>query len=323
MTSSRIMTRASPSRRLKDSGQPSTAQLAAQVPLPPSPPSSDALILDQGLHQASPARPPQPSRRRVSPRRSKVMGPRDPVQPSTSSLPRNTSHRALQAAIQSSPHHLSQTRSKKRRVVQLQDPFASRSSSPSSPTISKSSRFPKRPKASAASPITAASSSSPNIRPLRDSPNNPFLVHPGEKPRRAGAKRDDEYRKVVYVFRGKRIQYDSGEDLNETGGSPFSGAVPRLLFPSPPSPDLCPEKPKQKACEEEEEGRRSGSPRGRRNQPAFETPKRDKAKTSAVLPESSLPTPQSRPRPRRSTLPPILSLTAPIKASKSMAIAMR
>ncbi|PLW08162.1 hypothetical protein PCANC_13369 [Puccinia coronata f. sp. avenae] len=321
---SRLSSRSSPSRLNKLSGK-TAPLLPAQIPLPPSPPASDALVLDDPF--APPSSPPPQQQqhqhqvqRRVSPR-TKASASRQPVPQPTR---RRSTHRALEAAIESK-QLLSRARTKKRRV--LEDQFQS-SSPPTSPTNRKSSRTTKRLK-TYSSPARRSPSSSPT-RAAKDSPNNPFLAHPGEKPRRAGAKRDDEYRKLVYVFRGKRIPYDTAEDLNEGGGSPFASSCPKLLFPSPPSPGA----PRKLQFREEEDTIVGGS-RGacqlspsRANQRdrshlAFQTPKRDKDKNQSHM----LPTPQSRPR--RTTQQPNPHsnpnpLTAgPAKSAKTMAKAMR
>jgi hypothetical protein len=191
---SRLSSRSSPSRLNKLSGK-TAPLLPAQIPLPPSPPASDALVLDDPF--APPSSPPPQQQqhqhqvqRRVSPR-TKASASRQPVPQPTR---RRSTHRALEAAIESK-QLLSRARTKKRRV--LEDQFQS-SSPPTSPTNRKSSRTTKRLK-TYSSPARRSHSSSPTCA-AKDSPNNPFLAHPGEKPRRAGAKRDDEYRKLVYVL---------------------------------------------------------------------------------------------------------------------------
>ncbi|KAK4695670.1 hypothetical protein P7C70_g8509, partial [Phenoliferia sp. Uapishka_3] len=70
-----------------------------------------------------------------------------------------------------------------------------------------------------------------------DSPSNPFVVHPGDKPRvhtPGQAKKPD---KLTYVFRGKRITYDIPFDAlvaSDPEDSPYADPSPRLLFPAPP-----------------------------------------------------------------------------------------
>ncbi|WAR52915.1 hypothetical protein PtB15_2B343 [Puccinia triticina] len=215
MSSSRSSSRLSP-LRTKQTGKTS-ALLPAQIPLPPSPPASDALLIED--HFGPPS--PRTVRRRASPRR-KASGSREPVRESAR---RRDTHRALEAAIESK-QQLSRTRVKKRRV--LEDPFDS-NSPPTSPTTSKSASTTKRPRASKSCPALRPLVSSTSC-PIEDSPNNPFLVRPGEKPRRPGAKRDDEYRKLVYVFRGKRISrprrpVQTKTLPNSTHPHPLSGPV--------------------------------------------------------------------------------------------------
>ncbi|KAH9471616.1 hypothetical protein MJO29_002605 [Puccinia striiformis f. sp. tritici] len=312
MTSSRLSSRTLPSRTKSTGNKP--ALLPAQIPLPPSPPSSDALVLE------SP--PSQQASRRVSPRTKSSVSRQQ-------STRRRDTHRALEAAIESK-QALSRTRPKKRRVLEAQ----LASSSPlTSPTNRKSARTTKRLKPSALSPAPRSPSSSPT-RPAKESPSNPFVVHPGEKPRRAGAKRDEEHRKLVYVFRGKRIPYDTTEDLDHSGGSPFGTSGPKLLFPSPPSPAPI---RKLKFVDEDEEisGGTSTGPmmspsranQRDRSQLGFQTPKRNKGKNQSDGPQM-LPTPQSRPR--RTTQPKPHSkladraaLAGPVKSGKTMAKAMR
>jgi len=265
-----------------------------------------------------PSSPPPQPRLRVSPR-TKASASR---QPATQPIRRRETHRALEQAIESKQ----KTRSKKRRA--LEDQFQS-SSPPTSPTNRKSARTTKRLKATTSSPARLSPSSSPTR--VAKEPTNPFLVQAGEKPRRAGAKRDEEHRKLVYVFRGKRIPYDTTEDLDCAGGSPFESSCPKLLFPSPPSP-APPRKLKFVEEEEEEEGAGSSacqmSPsranQRDRSQLGFQTPKRDKGKHQSDA-AHMLPTPQSRPRrpahpkPR----PDPAALARPVKSGKTMAKAMR
>ncbi|EFP88097.1 hypothetical protein PGT21_018404 [Puccinia graminis f. sp. tritici] len=323
--SSRTSSRSSPSRIRKKPA----ALLPAQIPLPPSPPTSDALVLDDHLASSSPARQQAP--RRVSPR-SKASAARQPVtQPPRR---RRDTHRALEAAIESK-QELARTRSKKRRVL---EDHSDLSSPPTSPTNRKSTRSTKRLKASASTPSPLSPPTSSPTRAPKDTPNNPFLVKDGEKPRRAGAKRVDEHRKLVYVFRGKRIPYDTTEDLDDAGGSPFGSSCPKLLFPSPPSPAA----PRKLKFQDEEEimgGSSSAGPMSSpsrasqrdRSQLGFQTPKRDKGKHH---PDGShmLPTPQSRPRRAAPHHPPHQSksnpssrpaLNRPVKSGKTMAKAMR
>ncbi|OAV87334.1 hypothetical protein PTTG_29471 [Puccinia triticina 1-1 BBBD Race 1] len=316
MSSSRLSLRPSPSRP-KSSGR-KAALLPAQIPLPPSPPASDGIEDPFG-----PQSPQRASSRRVSPR-AKTSASRQPVpQPPR----RRSTHLALEAVVESK-QDIGRTRSRKRCV--LADQLDS-SSPPTSPTNRKSARTTKRVKLSQASPACRSPPSSP-IRAPRDTPNNPFLVKAGEKPRRAGARRDEEHRKLVYVFRGKRIPYDTTEDLNHAGGSPFGSSCPKLLFPSPPSPGPA---RKLKFTDEDEifggsggGGQMSPSRANQRDrtQLGYQTPKRDNNKAKN-RPDGShmLPTPQSRPR--RSVVPPASSsrqvLAHPVKTGKTMAKAMR
>ncbi|KNZ61427.1 hypothetical protein VP01_1400g7 [Puccinia sorghi] len=310
MSSTRLSSRSSPSRHNKSSSN-TVALLPAQIPLPPSPPASDALLLDDafGPPSSPPLQPRLRPRTKVSPSR----------QPATQPFRRRETHRALEQAIES--------KQKKRRA--LEDQFQS-SSPPTSPTNRKSARTTKRLKATDLSPARLSHSSSPT-RAAKER-TNPFLVQAGEKPRRAGAKRDDEHRKLVYVFRGKRIPYDTTEDLDCAGGSPFASSCPKLLFPSPPSP--APPR-KLKFVEEEEEGVAEGSSSASQMSPSranqrdpsqlgFQTPKRDKGKLQSDA-AHMLPTPQSRPRRTAQPTPRFdpAALARPVKSGKMMAKAMR
>ncbi|KAI8458814.1 hypothetical protein BY996DRAFT_8684613 [Phakopsora pachyrhizi] len=206
----------------------------AFIPLPPSPPATDP------LEELDPIELPK----RASSSRTKVKVSengklkRSMEQPSGSSWPSRIRNEArVKNAINPS----------RKRV---RDRFEPSDSPPSSPTARKS--LPP----SNLSPIlsgkrlkpTGRSTPTPDSKrtlayDLRDSARNPFIVRPGERPRRAGARKDDEHRKLVYVFRGKRIEYDCAEDLDgPCGDSPFSLSKPKLLFPSPPSPSPSPSK---------------------------------------------------------------------------------
>ncbi|EGF99192.1 uncharacterized protein MELLADRAFT_112871 [Melampsora larici-populina 98AG31] len=66
----------------------------------------------------------------------------------------------------------------------------------------------------------------------RDGPNNPFSVKEDESVCQASPFHNEKSRKLAYVFRGKKIQYHPGEDLHNTGDSPFTLSTPKLLVPN-------------------------------------------------------------------------------------------
>ncbi|EGG00867.1 uncharacterized protein MELLADRAFT_117945 [Melampsora larici-populina 98AG31] len=193
------------------------------VPLPPSPPATETLNLDDGL--------PEPIEMNSRTRRSKDAS----NQPITKPY--------------SQPRRNSKLTNKRTRQDELDsrsiEPASPISSPLNSPTNRKSFHPHKRTKIE--KPKTSKTSSTPvdeesiveSSTGFRDSPRNPFLVKEGESVRQAGQFHDEKSRKLVYVFRGKRIQYDPGEDLHNTGDSPFTLSAPKLLFPTssvPPSP---------------------------------------------------------------------------------------
>lgn len=252
------------------------------VPLPPSPPATETLNLEDGSHESI-----QTSRSRRSKDASKKLNSslnRSRPQPTLLKLPikRSRQDESGGGLDQSSV-----------------EPASPISSPLSSPTTRKAHPH-KRTKvdnhkisSSINQPLEVEESSVPLSPNFRDSPNNPFLVKEGESDRRAGRFHDEKSRKLVYVFRGKRIQYDPGEDLHNTGDSPFTLSAPKLLFPTHPvtSPSAPPRLEFESHQSTEEQPSSGIDP--------FQTPKRNSKKTLKVGMDpvgGMLPTPQTRTR---------------------------
>ncbi|KAH9822596.1 hypothetical protein DFH28DRAFT_1092481 [Melampsora americana] len=190
------------------------------VPLPPSPPATETLNLEDALPE-----PIQRSRSRRSKNASNKLNlslnnPSHPPQTTLSKLPIK---RSLQDHLTGSDHP----------SIELASPISSPLNSPTN----RKAHPHKRTKVNHPHPHQSSSSvieepiESASIE-FRDSPKNPFLVKKGESGRQPGQFHDEKSRKLVYVFRGKRIQYDPGEDLHNTGDSPFTLSTPKLLFPT-------------------------------------------------------------------------------------------
>lgn len=283
------------------------------MPIPPSPPASDPIA-----PPSSSPRSPQSQPRVLGSKTSKKRLP-----------PRFLDHsQFLKAVLESEPSELTKSPPTclKRRRSSIQDQLGT-SSPPTSPTTRQSSRPAKRLKVSS-SPIP--NSSSLLALNHQDSPTNPFLVKPGEPKRRAGAKTDESHRKLVYVFRGKRIAYDTSQDLSCAGGSPFATTAPKLLFPSPPSPT--PE-PTRKLLKFEAADQRPGSHHddlhaspqrdSARPQLTFQTPKRDHSTSNVAIAHHMLPTPQSNSKKANSARSTRIVPAGPINTTKTMARIMR
>lgn len=331
MPATRPSTRSSPSRAKSSS---LNILQPAQIPLPPSPPASDGLLPPS----SPPPHPPQPKRPQAAIRPTATNA------PTSRSPPRRRDNpQSLKAVIESKLATRKPTsprsRPTKRHLSPDQVPLES-SSPPTSPTNRQSTRSIKRIKPSCSSPTRSPSS---RLRPphpdTRDSPNNPFLVKPGEKKRLAGAKADDSHRQLVYVFRGKRIPYETTEDLSRTGGSPFGTSGPKLLFPSPPSP--APEPTRKLTFQDSHlslgpggllDPQMNTSPKrdSSHRVQLFQTPKREKStggpSSSNRTASHMLPTPQSskKVKNRPAQLRPTTThLNGPIKSARTMAKVMR
>lgn len=166
------------------------------IPLPPSPPATDAFDIDEAVPDLVPDT-------RLT--RSQSSNHASSNKPKTQSLSRSCSRPDIPA-----PHSKPFQKRSRDDLDLLSTAPASPISSPlSSPTAQKSSRKRAR---------VANRSSSPSPQPLsnprdadpfnpRDSPNNPFLVKPGESARRPGTFEKKSSRKLIYVLYVLRYTY--------------------------------------------------------------------------------------------------------------------
>ncbi|KAG0139838.1 hypothetical protein CROQUDRAFT_674937 [Cronartium quercuum f. sp. fusiforme G11] len=274
-TVSKASIRSNPRPLLHPSDKPlkPAALLSTAVPLPPSPPATEALNLDEDITSETmpysrPTRskhasfkPPQTSS--ISRSRSRL---NNPPSVATKTVPKRD-----REDEQTAPPHLN---------FEPASPVSSPLNSPTTRKAHPSKRAKLADRDSSPLPSQQNQRADRGSDPFnpRDSPNNPFLVKPGESKREAGTFHDEKSRKLVYVFRGKRIQYDPGEDLHNTGDSPFTLSGPKLLFPTASSSNLTP--PPRLQFNEED-------------QPGPSTPKPSPSKSNQpVMPH----TPQSRSR---------------------------